>query len=42
MRGLELAIDSDYKPSVIKELMLTRTDIDEVDSVSYFCMQKSM
>ena len=34
MHGLDLAIDSDSKPSVMKELMLTRTDINEVDSVS--------
>ena len=34
MRGLDLAIDSDYKPSAMKELILPKTDIDEFDSVS--------
>ena len=34
MHGLDLAIDSDYKSSTMKELILPRTDINEVDSVS--------
>ena len=34
MHGLDLAIDSDYKSSAMKELILPRTDINEVDSVS--------
>ena len=34
MRGLDLAIDIDYKPLAMKALILPRTDIDEVDSVS--------
>ena len=34
MHGLDLAIDSDYKSSAMKESILPRTDINEVDSVS--------
>ena len=34
MCGLDLADDSDYKPSAMKPAILSRTNIDEVDSVS--------
>ena len=34
MRGLDLAIDSGYKPSGMKVVILPRTNIDEIDSVS--------
>ena len=35
MHGLDLVIDSDYKPSAMKALLiLPRTNIDEVDIVS--------
>ena len=34
MHGLDLVIDSDYKPSAMKALILPRTNIDEVDIVS--------
>ena len=34
MRGLDLAIDSGYKPLAMKAVILPRTDIDEIDSVS--------
>ena len=39
MLGLDLAIDTDYKPSVVKALIQPRMDINEVDSVSYQIVQ---
>ena len=34
IHGLDLAIDHDYKPSVVKALIQSRMDVNEVDSVS--------
>ena len=32
--GLDLAFDDDYKPSVVKTLLQSRTSVNEVDIVS--------
>ena len=37
--GLDLAIDTDYKPSVVKTLIQPKMDINEVDSVSHQIVQ---
>ena len=34
MLGLDLVIDNDHKPSVVKALIQPRTDVNETDSVS--------